>query len=145
MLLCIFVRHNFHDVLNAAIQRGADLQQNLRGDMAVLAHLGDGRQTDTGLLSHVFFLHILIDEQFPKLLITYRHSAFLPICKNALPPGRALGLLQPYCQGLFQHLATLFIMVAHLGRKSKKMIADNVNDVLPCHIRNFIHHNTLIH
>lgn len=42
--------------------------------------------------------------------------------KNALPLGRAFGLLQPYCQGLFQHLTALFIMIAHLGRKSKKMI-----------------------
>ena len=46
--------------------------------------------------------------------------------QNALPLGRAFGLLQPYCQGLFQHLATLFIMVAHLGRKSKKMIANEL-------------------
>ena len=27
-----------------------------------------------------------------------------------------------YCQGLFQHLTALFIMIAHLGRESKKMI-----------------------
>ena len=35
----------------------------------------------------------------------------------------------------------------HIGlvKRHYKSIADNVNDVLLCHIRNFIHHNTLIH
>ncbi|MFR1421940.1 MAG: hypothetical protein ACLSSX_01535, partial [Dysosmobacter sp.] len=42
--------------------------------------------------------------------------------KNALPLGRAFGLLQPYCQGLFQHMTALFIMIAYLVRESKKMI-----------------------
>ena len=42
--------------------------------------------------------------------------------KNALPPGRAFSLLQLYCQGRFQHLTALCIMIAYLDRNSKKMI-----------------------
>ena len=67
--------------------------------MAVLSHFSDGGRADASFGAQVLFLHILIDEQFPKLLITYRHNAFLPICKNALPLGRAFGLTQLYCQG----------------------------------------------
>ena len=42
--------------------------------------------------------------------------------KNALPLGRAFGLLQPNCQGLFQHMTALFIIIAHFDIGSKKMI-----------------------
>ena len=74
MLLCIFVRHNFHDVLNATIQCCAYLQENLRGDMAVAAHLGDRCRADTCFCTQVFLFHILIDEQLPELFITDSHK-----------------------------------------------------------------------
>ena len=71
-----------------------------------------------------FFLHVLINEQLPELFITHRHKISPPYryTKNALQLGRAFGLLQPYCQGLFQHMTALFIMIAYLVRESKKMI-----------------------
>ena len=49
-------------------------------------------------------------------------SPSVPICKNALPLGRAFGLLQPYCQGLFQHMTVLSVMIAHPGGIRKNMI-----------------------
>ena len=38
-----------------------------------------------------------------------------------------------------------FACLLWLVKRHYKSIADNVNDVLPCHIQNFIHHNTLFH
>ena len=106
------------------IQRGTNLHEYLCGNMPVPPHLGDRCWANTCLFTQVLFLHVLIDEQLPEFFITHRHKISPPYryTKNALPLGRAFGLLQPYCQGLFQHLTALFIMIAHLGRKSKKMI-----------------------
>ena len=118
------IRHDLHDILYPAIQRCANLYEYFCSDMSVPSHFGDGCWADTSPLAQVFFLHVLIDEQLPEFFITHRHKISPPYryTKNALPLGRAFGLLQPYCQGLFQHLTALFIMIAHLGRKSKKMI-----------------------
>ena len=40
----------------------ANFQENLRGNMTVLAHLGDRGGADACLLTQIFFLHILIDK-----------------------------------------------------------------------------------
>ena len=41
--------------------------------------------------------------------------------QNALPLGRAFDSSQLYCQGLFQHLTALFIIIAYSDVESKKM------------------------
>lgn len=50
--------------------------------MPILAHLGNVGWTKIGFIAQAFFLHIFIDEQFLKLLITYRYNVFLPKCKK---------------------------------------------------------------
>lgn len=60
--LVYFVWYNLHDILHAAIQSSADLQEYLSCDMAIPSHLCNGRRADAGLCVKVLFLHILIDE-----------------------------------------------------------------------------------
>ena len=128
------IRYNLHNILNSTIQCRTNLHEYLSRDMTIPSHLGNRCWADTSLFTQVFFLHILIDKQLPEFFITHRHKISPPYryTKNALPLGRAFGLLQPYCQGLFQHLTALFITIAHSGRKSKKMI--NTHEFRPCWI-----------
>ena len=124
MFVSFIIRHDFHNVLNPAIQSGTNPHEYFRGNMPIPSHLGNGSWADARLFTQVFFLHVFIDKQLPEFFITHRHKISPPYryTKNALPLGRALGLLQPYCQGLFQHLTALFTMIAYLVRESKKMI-----------------------
>ena len=60
------IRHDLHNILYPTIQRCANLHENLRGDMSVPSHFGDGCWADARLFTQVFFLPVLIDEQFPE-------------------------------------------------------------------------------
>ena len=113
-----FVRYDLHNILNTAIQCGADFHENLRGDMTVPAHLGDGRRADASLCTQVFLLHILVDEQFPELFITDRHKISPPYryTKNALPDGRALGL--------YSHTAEAYYNTDSVVYKYSRIMAD---------------------
>lgn len=62
------------DILNLTIQSSADFQENLRGDVAVAAHLSDRRWAGTGLCAKILFLHALIHKQFSELFITDSHK-----------------------------------------------------------------------
>ena len=72
-----FIRHDFHDILNLAIQRCTNLHEYLRGDMPIPSHFSDGCWADTHLFTQVFFLHVFIDEQLPEFFITHRHKYLL--------------------------------------------------------------------
>ena len=50
-----------------------------------------------------------------------------------------------YFSSVTDNIVTTYTIILWLVKRHYKSIVDNVNDVLPCHIRNFIHHNTLIH
>ena len=41
--------------------------------MPIFAHLGNGSRADTGHGAEIFFLDILIDEEFPEFLVTDCH------------------------------------------------------------------------
>jgi len=44
--------------------------------MAILAHLRNGGGTNFGSFNKVLLFDILVDEQFPELLITDSHNQF---------------------------------------------------------------------
>lgn len=77
IFISLFIRHNFHNILNPTIQRRTNLHEYLCGDMPISSHLGDGSWADTRLFTQVFFLHVLIDEQLPEFFITHRHKYLL--------------------------------------------------------------------
>ena len=116
-----FTRHDLHNILDSTIQRSAYFQKDLRRDMPVTPHLGNGCRADASLCAEVLFLHILINEQLPELFVTHRHTFSSRYYKNALPLGRAYGLYG-YPAKALQHLTVLFIMIAYSVKTSKKII-----------------------
>ncbi len=62
----LFLQYEFHNILNCAIQRRADFAQNFGGDVLALGEFAQGIVRDPGFALQIDFLHILIDEQFPK-------------------------------------------------------------------------------
>ena len=65
---------------------------------------------------------------------------------NACTPKKHVqSAMIEYFSSVTDNIVTTYTIILWLVKRHYKSIADNVNDVLPCHIRNFIHHNTLIH
>ena len=93
------IRHNLHDILDPAIQCRTNLHEYLRGDMTIPPHFGDGCWADARLFTQVFFLHVLIDEQFPEFFITHRHKYFLHAdiqkCSAAWQSIRSIAAILP--------------------------------------------------
>ena len=89
-LSCVFtrIRHNFHNIFHAAVQRRANFQKYLRRNMTISTHFRDGRRANARFRAQIFLFHILVNQQFSKLLVAHSHSSIPPDKKSALLLGR---------------------------------------------------------
>ena len=93
---------------------------------------------------------ILIKFLYPRPLCELGKLSFaIPETYEVIQSFQKSKLVQSAVIGYFSsvtdNIVTTYTIILWLVKRHYKSIADNVNDVLPCHIRNFIHHNTLIH
>ena len=89
-LSCVFtrIRHNFHNIFHAAVQRRANFQKYFRRNMTISTHFRDGRRANARFRAQIFLFHILVNQQFSKLLVAHSHSSIPPDKKSALLLGR---------------------------------------------------------
>lgn len=57
-----------------AVQNFADFSKHFSRDILILPELGDNVGAESSCDAQVFFLHIAVDQQFPKLFIANRHK-----------------------------------------------------------------------
>ncbi len=93
---------------------------------------------------------ILIKFLYPRPLCELGKLSFaIPETYEVIQSFQKSKLVQSAMIGYFSsvtdNMVTTYTIILWLVKRHYKSIVDNVNDVLPCHIRNFIHHNTLIH
>ena len=72
--MMLLLLHQFDDVAEVAVQRLADLGEDLRADMLVLAQLGKGSGRHAGGQPQIFLFHILINQEFPQFIVANGHS-----------------------------------------------------------------------
>ena len=70
----LLLLHQFDDVAEVAVQSLAYLSENLRVDMLVPAQLGESGGRHAGGQTQVLLLHILIDQEFPQLIVANSHN-----------------------------------------------------------------------
>ena len=74
----VFGGKNTHDVLYPAVQRVADLDDNIKTDDFILPHLGYRTPGDARFFSQFRLVHFHVNQLFPKRIVRY--------CSQYAPP-----------------------------------------------------------
>ena len=65
----LLIRFEFDDVADIAFHHHADSFQNSRADVFPACHASDSKGRDSGRVPQIGLVHVLVDEQFPKLFV----------------------------------------------------------------------------
>ena len=84
--LYFFLIHSkLYDIIDLAIQYGADLTEGIDGDIFALAHLRDGEVANARRFRRILPKHVLVDQKFLQFLCVFVRR--LPVfCFYALRP-----------------------------------------------------------